>query len=499
VADSSDVFAALKSAALTALYPPSLTVGGSAAAGDVLSVTATPAQGGPAGEAPRPIVFSYTAAAGDSPATMAYWLFAAFQAAAPLFCGLTATLAGATIAFAATPGVWTLSSQITGAASETLTVTTVPATGISPIAGAQVLAVSGWPTANDLDAVAASPAAVTTGSGSVRAIVSVFAPPGYYRNTTRYPLEWQVLAPPAKTLTATVTGNTVTIGGAGGPPQTVALIVGAGARRRVYAYPAQSWDTPASVAAGLAALVNADAPALVSGATLAIPGAFDLTARVGGQGAAIKEIARQVERFQMHVWAPSPAVRDAIGAPLRQALADTAFLTLADGTAARLVCCGDSLLDDPEKAGLYRRTLLLDIEYATTITQAAAEITVFEAKQQTAAAEITVFEAKQQTAQVPAAAPANTVLDTARPASGEANQTMAAVPEAFVELGPMTSYTLPDGLVPGQRVLITDNFGTAAVVHPVVYAKFDLGPSFVLTQNFQSIEPVWDGAQWVMA
>jgi hypothetical protein len=488
------------------MYPPSIEVGGTATAGDVLSVTATPAQGGMTGLVPPPFTFAYTVQTGDTPATMATGLYAAFAKTAPLLCGLTATLSGATVSFDATPGIWALTPSVEpaptnagGAASETLTVATIPATGISPIAGAQVLAISAWPTANDLDAIAASPSLQISTGAPLRAIVSVFAPRGYYRNTTRYLPEWQVLTPAVPTLTASVSGNTITIGGTVSVPQTIVAIIGAASWRRVYTYTVQATDSLAWIAAQLANLINADTPAAAGGATITVPDAFDLIARVSASGAVSKELERQVERFEVHVWAPSPAVRDAVARPIRLALAATLFPTLADGTAAELRICGDHLLDDPQKAGIYRRVIMCDVEYATTWTLPAAQVAVFEAQQQAgelpeAAAPTTVLHSSTEApaAAPPAAAPIKT-------ASLAPSISTSSMPETIIELGTLSTYTLPDGLIVGQRVLIVDNLGTAESVHPVITGHFDIGPSFTLTQNYQSAEPVWDGTQWVMA
>lgn len=366
MADLSDVLNALKSAALTALYPPILAIGGTATAGDVLSVTATPAKG-------AAFTFAYTVGGADTLADMASGLKAALQNSAPLLCGLSATVSGTVLTFAATPGFWSLAASVTGAGSETLMISSVPAGNLSPVAEAAVLAVSGWPVAGDLDAVAASVAAPP-----VRAIVSAFAAPGRFRDTTRYPLEWTAFQQPTPTLAIAVSGTAATISGTPGGGQVVALIIGFAASRKAYAYAVQANDTLASVAANLAALIAVDTAATASGATITVPAAFSLIGRVGVVGVAMKELRRQMQRFWLTIWAPSPAVREAVAAPIAVGLANTDFLTLADGTAARVVPCGDDLLDDPQKANLYRRCLAYDIEYPTTITLPASEIVVFE-------------------------------------------------------------------------------------------------------------------------
>lgn len=252
----------------------------------------------------------------------------------------------------------------------------VPGNSLSPVTGCAVLAVAGEANANDLDLVAASLAA-----GQVpRTIVSICAAGGMWRNTTRYPKAWlrQIAGTTTLTLSVDATGTVVTIGGtapgAAGPAQNVALIVGfAGSRPQGFAYSVLPSDTLDSIASALAALVDTATPASASGAQITIPAAHSLVARVGGVSTMLKEVMRQTDRIQVNVWAPigpsnRPQLRDAVAGAVKIALAQDTFLTLADQTAARVVTRGDFLLDDPEKAGLFRRLLNYDVEYATTIT-----------------------------------------------------------------------------------------------------------------------------------
>jgi hypothetical protein len=235
---------------------------------------------------------------------------------------------------------------------------TVPTNGISPVANAMVEVGSGWPTANDLDVVAAS----TTPGNPLRLIVSTYCLPGF-QNTTRYPRKWQDMQPGVATLTASVdpTGAVVTLGGAVSSPQNVAVIT----NRQAFSYAVQPKDTLASIASGLAALISAATPASASGAAITIPSAHSLVARVGYVTTAGEEVMREKRRFLVAFWAPTPQVRDAASTPVKLALAIPHFLTLSDNTAARIVLCNDMFLDTPEKAGLYRRDLTYEIEYAT--------------------------------------------------------------------------------------------------------------------------------------
>ena len=56
---------------------------------------------------------------------------------------------------------------------------------------------------------------------------------------------------------------------------------------------------------------------------------------------------------------PSPSIRH---------LAPLTFISLPDGTAARLIFGGSTVFDQSQNATLYRRDLTYSVEYATTIT-----------------------------------------------------------------------------------------------------------------------------------
>ena len=369
MADITDVFNALKSAIIACLYPPTAAVGGTVTTGDVLTLTATSAVG-------MTIAGSYTVQVGDTTTTIATALATAITNAAGLMGPLNATASGTTITFGNATGAWTVVGSVTG--TETLTITQVPTSGVSPIANIKVEVASGEPLASDLDAIAAT---------TTRALVSIFEAPSYWRNTTRYFEEWQTSVQPTHTLTATVdtTGTIVTIGGTVSTTQNIALIVGFGGAAKPYVYQVKATDTLNSIASALAALVNADTPASASGAAITISAAHKLIARVGGVGTVVKEEMRQTTRIFVNFWCPNPTIRDAVSKPVKNALCETHFLLLADGFAARLITCGDLLNDESEKPGLYRRLVMYDIEYPTTLSSPATEIIVPQLQQTGAA------------------------------------------------------------------------------------------------------------------
>lgn len=227
------------------------------------------------------------------------------------------------------------------------------------VAAVDCIVYAGWPTASRLDAD------LIAG----KAHVSVF-PTATERNTTRYPKDWQTLAVTAATLTLAIAGQTVTVGGAMPAPFSVhnLAILASG---KNYVYAVQAGDTLASIATALAALLAVDFPGTTStGAVITSPVSCHLdAAKVGTSGTSIRELRRQERVFQITVWSDTPAHRDAVIQPVDVILAATQFLTLADGTAARLIYKGSPITDNNQKAKLYRRDLMYTVEYATTQTE----------------------------------------------------------------------------------------------------------------------------------
>lgn len=208
----------------------------------------------------------------------------------------------------------------------------------------------GWPVLGGLEADLAG--------GVVN--VSVLAVPGQVRNTTRWndPPHDSYAAP---TMTVSVSGSTATIGGVAGAGQVAGLLIDGLA----YVYRASAGDTTASVAAALAGLIGAGA--VVSGSMVTIAGARRLTGRVGADAADARELRRQQQSFRVTLWCDSPASRDAVSAAVDLALGSQDFITLADGSSARIRFESTSSSDRQEDAELYRRDLVYSVDYATVL------------------------------------------------------------------------------------------------------------------------------------
>ncbi len=214
----------------------------------------------------------------------------------------------------------------------------------------------GWPTTTALNA--------DLFAGIIN--VTVF-PAGSPRNTTRYPARWTVTSNTAPALSVTVRRNVVTFAGTPAAGQMAGIAVNG----QTFVYMVQPGDTTALVAAALAAQITAAGFFVQNaGATLTVPGAAALMARVEQAQNAFQETRRQILSFRVSCWCHDPVLRDQAVIAVDSALADTTFLALADGTSARIRLEGGATIDQMENAGLYRRDLLYAADYATIVIAA---------------------------------------------------------------------------------------------------------------------------------
>ena len=190
------------------------------------------------------------------------------------------------------------------------------------------------------------------------------------QRTTRYPKDWQQANVPTPTLTLTVSGTMIIVGGTPTSPLNAAAIV----NNIGYVYPVQATDTVNTIATGLAALINVNTPATSSGPVITIPAATEMSATVGTIGTIVRETRRQKRKFQINCWCPTPAVRDSIGAAIDEAFADIDFLTMPDGISARVLYESSMVVDNLERQGLYRRYMNYSVEYATSDTQTTPQV-----------------------------------------------------------------------------------------------------------------------------
>ena len=209
----------------------------------------------------------------------------------------------------------------------------------------------GWPVPQVLQAALAA--------GAVQ--VTVF-PLQRERNTTRYQQDWEVVSAPVPVLVATLAGNVVTLGGLAAAGDVLGVVV----QGRLYSYVLTAEDSLASAAAALLALLQVDYPAAVAdGAVITLPDSAAVQkVLVGASGTVLREIRRQERDFQVTVWAPTPALRDAVARRIDPVLSAAEFLPLADGSAMRIVYRRSHLNDGNEQVVLYRRDFIYKVEFA---------------------------------------------------------------------------------------------------------------------------------------
>lgn len=211
------------------------------------------------------------------------------------------------------------------------------------------------------------PASPTLGPDLAAGIMHVTVDGGAdVKNVTRFPRKWQVVAPVPATLSVAVGPQSASFSGV----CAVGQLAGVAVNGAVFPYAVQANDSPATVASNLCALLRSSGWLVdYAGATITIPNAGLFTARVVNGANALQEIKRQVQDFEITLWCPSPALRDAASPAVDDALANMQFMALADGSSARVMYVGTATEDLSGNATLYKRTLRYSAEYPTTIAQ----------------------------------------------------------------------------------------------------------------------------------
>jgi hypothetical protein len=232
--------------------------------------------------------------------------------------------------------------------------------------------------------------------GARIAHVCVNPRPGVGRAAKSYVFNAPTSTPASATLTAVVAGDTVTLGGTIAAGQGMAVDangIAAGAA-------AGSADTLATLATLVAAaLTSAGATASAAGPVITVPGAPSGTLYANGfvLVATGQEVRRQIQGFDITIYAPGRDARDAISAAISPALGAVTRVVMPDGFQAKIDPASPIELDDdrPEKELLFVRKLFYAVEYATVLSGAAATLAIGQvnfAQQQTGAAIASVTE-----------------------------------------------------------------------------------------------------------
>lgn len=229
------------------------------------------------------------------------------------------------------------------------------------VVGHDVLVYGGWP----------NPVQLVADLKANRIHVSVFPQPNMLRIVDTAFSDWSAAATPANTVTLTLAGQAVTVGGTISTPQNAALLVDG----KAYVYAVQATDTLTTIASALAALVAVDQAATASGAIVTIPNAKYISPRVGGVGISQRETRRQEQTFMVSVWANCYDQRDPIAGLIDAGLSNTPHLVLPDQSAA-LRYRNSRQDDSQQKERIYRRDLMYAVEFSTLGTRTDYQITV---------------------------------------------------------------------------------------------------------------------------
>lgn len=221
------------------------------------------------------------------------------------------------------------------------------------IAGVTCRIYRGWPNSATLNS--------DLGSGVVN--ITITSDNDCGKTTTRYLQEWQyeLVAP---TLTASISGQSITVAGSA----NVGVVIGALINGYAFVYRIIAGDTPELVAANLCAVIQGSMVATVSGNDITVPGATSIIVRTVNDSTGSYEGRRQEKDVRIAFWCSAPAIRDSLAAAVDLALSQDAFVLLPDNSSARMQYKASSTFDQSQNALLYRRDLLYCVEYPTIIT-----------------------------------------------------------------------------------------------------------------------------------
>ena len=227
--------------------------------------------------------------------------------------------------------------------------------GSPSVLGRVVRVYRGWPTVAALDRDLAL--------GHVN--ITVFPDVAGQVVTTRWPDSYEVPVVRVPGVEVTEAGETVSDGGEVSPGEVVGLLVD----NVAVVHRTGEGDDAEGVAAAVGVMLREFRSVVVSGATLVVPGAGSVLARVVADQTALRQTRRQRQNFRVTCWCPDPLTRDDAAGAIDAVLSVRSFIGLPDGLSGRLRFVSSSVFDQTQDAALYRRDLVYSVEYATTVSQ----------------------------------------------------------------------------------------------------------------------------------
>ncbi len=204
--------------------------------------------------------------------------------------------------------------------------------------------------------VSVYPAAVIAASSGVG---QVFEPP-------------YVIRPAVHGLSATISGQTVTLAGEPTPGEYVTLICDG---KRIFSRVGTTADLICEALAQDA--VQAYPGTTHAGASITLPGTHEILVRIGAAARMGKVLHRQRQRVLVTVWAPDHVTRTEAIKAIDVALKQNLRITLPDQSQAILTYESTFTTDHWETVTVYRRDLTFAAEFATIEEFEAFEVTAF--------------------------------------------------------------------------------------------------------------------------
>ena len=220
------------------------------------------------------------------------------------------------------------------------------------VVGADCRIYRGWPIQSGLNSDLAA--------GIVN--VTVFPSPRPGRMLVPLPIVYKI-GDPLPAFTASVAGETASFSGTPAPGHCAGILVDG----RTYVYRPAKGDSAGMVAAALADLVRIDRIAQLSGATVIVPGANKLVARVVSDQSSAREIRRQERELVIACWCSTPTQRDVVAKTIDSSMSVVAFIPMPDASSSRLTYLDTTEYDQAQNANLYRRDLIYTAEFPTVI------------------------------------------------------------------------------------------------------------------------------------
>ena len=207
----------------------------------------------------------------------------------------------------------------------------------------------GWPLPESLDAL------IAAGQTAVSVLPLRLSAPAVFQVLD----EVYVLVPAAHGLAATIAGGTVTVTGA--PGLTEYLTITADGRR---SYSRLGASTAAILSAIAVDAASDYAGVAVVGNAITFP-TTRLSVQIGAAATLGRVTHRQRQSVMITVWAPTPALRNTVGAAIDVAMKAVNRLTFPDTSQGLMVASHSEQRDERQVASIYRRDIVFNVDYAT--------------------------------------------------------------------------------------------------------------------------------------